>query len=337
MADADPQVSVLLPARDAAATLDGCLRSIQRQTRTWWHCVLVDDGSRDETAEIGRRFAAADPRFEVLSLPPRGLVRALNAGLTHCRGRFVARMDADDVMMRRRLELQVAELERAPALAAVCCHVRYFPRAAMSEGLRAYERWLNSIDSPQRLRQEAFVECPAAHPSLMIRRALLAQMGYRDRGWPEDYDLVLRLLAAGREIGVVPRRLVCWRDHETRLSRLGAAYTIDRFTACKAAFLADGFLAGGEEYVLWGYGATGRSMRRALLAHGKRPAYVVELHAGRVGQVIHGAAVIAPEGLLDLPRLPIVVSVAGAQPRAEIRRWLVTRHFREGAGFVCTA
>jgi glycosyltransferase involved in cell wall biosynthesis len=337
MPDVDPLVSVLLPVRNAAATLDACLRSIQRQTREWWECIVVDDGSADESAQICRRFASADRRFRLLSLPPVGLVGALNAGLERCRGRFVARMDADDLMRRRRLELQVGELKRRPTLAAVCCHVRYFPRAAMTDGLRAYERWLNSIDSPQRLRREAFVECPAAHPSLMVRTTLLTQMRYWDRGWPEDYDLVLRLLGAGHEIGVVPQRLVCWRDHEGRLSRRSAAYGIDRFTACKAAFLADGFLAGGPDYVLWGYGATGRSMRRALTAHGKRPASVVELHTGRLGQVIHGAPVIAPERLLDLPTLPIVVSVAGAGPRGEIRRWLTARRFREGAHFVCAA
>ena len=53
----------------------------------------------------------------------------------------------------------------------------------------------------------------------MIRRELLKQMRYRERGWPEDYDLILRLLAAGKKIGVLPRRLLCWRDGPGRLSR----------------------------------------------------------------------------------------------------------------------
>ena len=53
----------------------------------------------------------------------------------------------------------------------------------------------------------------------MVRRTVLAAVGYRDRGWPEDYDLVLRLLAAGPEIGVVPRRLLAWRDGPGRLTR----------------------------------------------------------------------------------------------------------------------
>jgi hypothetical protein len=75
--------------------------------------------------------------------------------------------------------------------------VRCFPRAALGAGMRAYEAWLASVDSPERVRREAFVECPVAHPTLAIRAELLRAFGYRDRGWPEDYDLLLRLLEAG--------------------------------------------------------------------------------------------------------------------------------------------
>ena len=64
---------------------------------------------------------------------------------------------------------------------------------------------------------------------------------------------------------------------------------------------------------------------------------MVDLGFRELYEIPDGLLDVGPEGLLDLPRLPIVVSVAGAEPRAQIRRWLVARHFREGAGFVCTA
>ncbi|UCE87193.1 MAG: glycosyltransferase family 2 protein, partial [Deltaproteobacteria bacterium] len=314
-----PRVSVLLPAWNAEATLPAALMSVMRQTETRWECIVVDDGSRDTTLDIARRFAARDARIRVLELPHRGLVPALRAGLEACRGRTVARMDADDLMHRERLRAQLAWLRAHPDLGAVGCHVRLFPRARLREGLREYERWLNAIDSPERVRREAFVECPVAHPTLAIRRALLETFGYRDRGWPEDYDLVLRLLGAGHAIGVVPRRLVAWRDRAERLSRTSDRYAIERFTACKAEFLAAGFLAGSERYVLWGYGGTGKALRRALLAHGRRPAHIVELHPGRLGERIHGAPVIPPHELTRVTRRPVVVSVAGETARSEIR------------------
>ncbi|HYY04944.1 MAG TPA: glycosyltransferase family 2 protein [Candidatus Limnocylindria bacterium] len=332
-----PEISILLPAYQAEATLDACLRSVARQSEPRWECIVVDDGSTDTTRAVAERFAAGDGRFHVLATPHRGLVAALNTGLEGCRGRVVARMDADDVMHRERLGAQLRALDAAPGLAAVGCHVRLFPRARLTDGLRAYERWLAGIDSPRGVRAEAFVECPVAHPTLMARAEVLGRAGYRDAGWPEDYDLVLRLLAEGHEIGVVPRRLLAWRDGPWRLWRAAAAYRLERFTACKAAFLAAHFLAATERYVLWGYGPTGRALRRALLAHGKRPSHVVEVHPGRLGNTIHGAPVISIEELRAQPRRPLVAAVAGEGPRREIRDALSAIGLRETQDFVCAA
>jgi glycosyltransferase involved in cell wall biosynthesis len=332
-----PRVSVLLPAFDAEATLPAALRSVARQTERDYECIVVDDGSRDRTLACALAFAARDARFRVLALPHRGLVDALNAGLERCRGEIVARMDADDVMHRERLAAQLARLAADPTLSAVGCHVRIFPRAGLSDGLRAYERWLNSIDSAERVRADAFIECPVVHPSLAIRRRVLRDVGYRDRGWPEDYDLVLRLLAAGHALAVVPRRLLAWRDHPGRYTRVAEACGPERFPRLKAEFLAAGILAESDEYILWGYGHTGRAIRRALLAHGKRPSHVIELHPGRLGNAIHGAPVVRPEALPGLPRRPILASVAGEGPRALIRKALTGMGFRELADFVATA
>ena len=332
-----PRVSVLLPARNAAATLDAALASLRRQTWCDWECVVVDDGSTDATGEVAAAAAAIDPRVTMVPTPPRGLVATLGTGLERCRGEYVARMDADDLMRRDRLALQVDALDRDPQLAAVGAHVRFFPRAGMSDGLRAYERWLNSVDSPARVRTEAFVESPVAHPTLLVRRSVLSASGYRDRGWPEDYDLVLRLLASGHDIGVVPRRLLGWRDGPARLTRTHPAYGLARITACKASFLADGFLAGGARYLLWGYGGTGRALARALRGHGKHPSHVVDVHAGRLGNVIHGAPVVPPAALADLPRLPLVASVAGEAARSEIRATLAALGWIETRDFVCAA
>jgi glycosyltransferase involved in cell wall biosynthesis len=273
----------------------------------------------------------------VIAAPRRGLVDALNAGLERCRGTFVARMDADDLMHRDRLAVQLDALAADPALVAVGCHVRLFPRRHLRRGWRAYEAWLNGITTAERVRSEAFVECPIAHPTLVVRRQVLATLGYRDQGWPEDYDLLLRMLARGDRVGVVPRRLLCWRNAADRLTRTSPVYDLTRITACKASFLAASLLATTDLYVLWGYGDTGRALRRALLTHGKHPSHVVEVHPGRLGNTIHGAPVVRPEALPHLPRHPIVASVAGAEPRRRIRAALAGMGFAETRDFVCAA
>jgi glycosyltransferase involved in cell wall biosynthesis len=332
-----PRTSILLPVFDAAETLTTCLHSIQRQTDPDWECVVVDDGSADRGIEIVRAFSAMDVRFRPFARIHRGLVPTLLDGIEQCRGRFVARMDADDWMHRDRIAAQCAVLEDNPALAAVGCRVRLFPRRGLRDGMRAYERWLNSIDSPRSVRAEAFVECPIAHPTLMIRREILGAHRYRDCGWAEDYDLVLRLLAAGLELDVVPRRLLGWRDRPERLSRSSETYSIDRFTACKAAHLANSFLANSSDYALWGYGGTGRSLQHALRQRGKRPSAILELHPGRIGNAIAGARVVHPDEWLRTPQQRLVVSVAGAKARAEIRTALDRAGLRDGIDYVCAA
>ena len=249
----------------------------------------------------------------------------------------MARMDADDIMHRHRLREQLALLRSDSRLAAAGCHVRIFPRDRLGQGTLDYERWLNSIDSPRRLIEEAFVECPVCHPTLFARRQLIQEFGYRDRGWPEDYDLLLRLLAAGEHVGMLARRRLSWRRQPGRLSLNSPVYSRERFTECKAAFLAGSFLAGSERYILWGYGQTGRSLRAALSKHDKRPSEIVELHPGRLGNLIHGARVIAPAALGGLPRRPILVSVAGEGPRRQIREWLESEGFVELRDYVCVA
>jgi glycosyltransferase involved in cell wall biosynthesis len=329
-----PRVSILLPARNAGLTLAACLASVARQTEPSWECIIVDDGSTDATRRIADEASRRDGRFRVVSAGG-GLIAALNEGIRHCHAPFVARMDADDLMHRERLAAQVQALECAPALAGVGCHVRLFPRAQLSPRLREYERWLNSLQSADDVERDAFVECPLAHPSLLLRRELLAA-GYMDHGWPEDYDLVLRTLAAGSRLGLVARRLLSWRDSPHRTSRLDRRYAVERFTACKAHFLAARFL-NDDTYVLWGYGNTGRSLRRALARLGKTPSHIVEVKPTRVGQRIHGADVVPPEHVPLLRGRPLVVSVAREGPRAQIRTALTAFGFVETRDYICAA
>ena len=294
----------------------------------------MDDGSTDATRRIAEDAARRDGRFRVVTAGG-GLIAALNEGIRHCRAPFVARMDADDLMHRERLAAQVQALARAPALGGVGCHVRLFPRARLSPRLREYERWLNSLQSADEVERDAFVECPLAHPSLLLRRELLAS-GYLDRGWPEDYDLVLRTLAAGWRLGLVPRRLLSWRDSPQRASRMDRRYAVERFTACKAHFLAASFLK-HDTYVLWGYGNTGRLLRRALARLGKTPSHIVEVKRTRVGQRIHGADVVPPEQVPLRRGRPLGVSVARGGPRAEIRSALTGFGFVEIRDYICAA
>ena len=331
------RISILLPVWNAEATLSTCIRSIIRQTEKNWECVLVDDGSTDDSESIAAKWAGLDSRIRVQPRAHAGLIPALNAGLSLCRAPIVARMDADDWMHHKRLELQCEALDENPNLDAVGCFTRTFPRQEMREGRREYEYWLHGLIDPQAIWRERFIECPIAHPTLAIRREALVELRYRDRGWPEDYDLLLRLLRSGPRLGIVSRRLLGWRDSSTRLSRNDPRYAKDRFTACRAWHLHRDFLSNAPSYILWGHGPTGRALRRELSALDHDAAAIVDVHPRRIGNVIRNALVIPPEDLRNQPPYPIVISVAGRNPRNEIRQALTEMEFVEGIHYVCAA
>lgn len=336
-----PIISILLPVWNDAPTLGTALNSIRRQTFQEWECVVVDDGSTDGSTEIAANFARKDSRFRLLRRDHAGLIPALNAGLDACRSPLIARMDGDDWMHRDRLAAQKQALDRAPELQAIGCFVRISPRDDLTDGRRAYERWLHSLSDPEAIWRERFIECPVAHPTLMIRRERLMALRYRDHDWPEDYDLLLRLLREGPVVGNVPRRLLGWRDLPKRLSRTDPRYALSRFTQCRAWHLHRDFLRSAPRYVLWGHGRTGRALRKSLAELGHHPSLIIEVHPRRLGNTIHGAPVVPPDALRDVRGKempdPIVVSVAGSNPRGEIRATLTKMGFQEGFDFVCAA
>ena len=330
-------ISILLPVYEAEDTIASCLRSIERQTYKRWKCFIVNDGSNDKGLEIAEEFALRDSRFHIINREHRGIVFALNEGLNQIDTEFTARMDADDVMHRHRLAEQVAYLRSHPGTAAVGCQVRIFPRNGLGPGLREYESWLNNRLDYKSIYTDAFVECPIAHPTLCIRTDELRRFGYRHTSWAEDYDLILRLLVAKKKIESIPKRLLVWRNGPKRLSKTDSRCSIDQFLACKATYLCEDFLKTHKDYILWGYGKTGRKLAKELQKLGRSPKYIVDIHTGRIGNKIMGVPVVAPNEIGDLPNIPLIVSVAREIPRNEARKILDSFARKELVDYICTA
>lgn len=314
-----PRISILLPCRNAAAHLAAAIASLQQQTHTDYEVIAIDDGSSDATLDLLIEWAARDARVRVLHGGGRGIVEALTAVASAARGELLARMDADDVARPGRLARQVALLEQYPAVGACGTRVRYFPEAAVRAGARRYERWLNDLVTPEQIERDLFVECPIAHPALLMRRTVFESVGgYQDHGWPEDYDLVLRIRASGAQLANVPEMLLEWREGGARLSRTAERYSESQFQRCKAHHLMR-MRADGRAFVVWGAGPVGKRFARALNGEGARIAAFVDLDPRKIGQVIHGVPVIAPEGMPDFRDAYVVAAVAGAAARSEIR------------------
>jgi len=323
-----PRVSILLPCRDAAATLPEAMASIAAQTFTDFDVIAVNDGALDDTAALLDEWAARDGRVRVLHEGRRGLVPALEAARAAATGPLLARMDADDVAHPDRLARQVALLDAEPGLAGCGTLVRYVPRDVLKDGALRYEAWINAVVTADDVERELFVECPIPHPTLMVRRdALAAVGGYRDPGWPEDYDLVLRLWSAGFRLAKVDAVLLDWREAPHRLSRRDPRYDEHAFRRCKVHYL--GRRIAGRSVVVWGAGPVGKAFARALQDAGHRIAAFVELDPRKIGQEIHGAPVIAPEAVPAHRGSYCVGAVGSPGAREDIRAMLSALGWRE--------
>ncbi|MHB8878458.1 MAG: glycosyltransferase family 2 protein [Myxococcaceae bacterium] len=331
-------VSVLMPARNAEATLELAVRSILSQSLRELELVAVDDGSTDGTGAMLGAWVGRDSRVRVLEGGGRGLVAALNLGRRHCRGRYLARMDADDESLPERLEQSVLALEADASLCGVGTQVELFrDDRPVSPNMAAYGRWLNSLTSPERLFQERFVESPLCHPSATLRREALEEVGgYCDGDSAEDYQLWLELLARGRRLSVVPQVLFRWRDQEKRLTRTDPRYSPAQMLKLKARYLARALPRSGD-LTVWGAGQMALALARLLEAEGVTVGRFVEVSPRKIGQRIEGKPIIAPAAL-GPPRGGHLVAAVGAKgAREEIRAFLAREGWTEGRDFTCAA
>jgi glycosyltransferase involved in cell wall biosynthesis len=330
-----PAISILMPVRNEAKHLRPALRSLEAQIFCDWELIAVDDGSSDDTWNILAEAKTKDSRIRPVRNNGRGLVDALNYGLSECGASLIARMDGDDVCHPGRFEAQYRFMTSHPEIGLSACSFRHFPRKDLKIGMLAYEEWQNRLISHDEILRDIFVESPFVHPSTMIRAEELSKAnGYRDMGWAEDYDLWLRLAANGCRFARLPETLFYWRDRPERSTRTMDEYTNEAFRRCKAHHLKKGFLQAATDVTLIGAGVEGRAWRKALAEEGIKVNRWVDLDPKKVGRVLHNAPIM-PENSIEPGTGPMLVTIGTRGAREKIRGWATGRGLTEGSDFVC--
>ncbi len=328
-------ISVLLPFRDASSTVGEALSSVLVESEVS-EVIAVDDGSVDASASVVSAIASRDARVRLLSGPSRGIVGALRCAIEHAKGDLLARMDADDLSLPGRIRAAAEMLERDSALGAVGTRVT---AEGAGEGMAVYVAWQNALVTPGDHARELFVEAPLCHPSTVLRRAALDEVGgYRETAWPEDWDLWLRLDASGWAMAKVAEALLSWRHAPGRLTFSHPRYAFERLVEARAAYLPARLarVTRGRALAVWGAGPTGRQLARALEAKGIRASRFVDIDPKKIGRVARGAPIVAASAL-DRTREFVLVAVGARGARALVRAHLESAGWSEGDDFLAAS
>ncbi len=294
-----------------------------------WTAQVVDDGSCDTSPAIAEAWSRRDPRIQLLRPGRVGLPRALNLA---CKGSspLVARLDGDDVCHPERLARQVAFLQSHPSVDVLDSRVECFrDDAPLPEGMARYQLWHDGIEEHEDFEREFLVENPVCHPAVVARRRAL--LPYRSGGFPEDYDLWLRMHRAGARFHKLPERLLRWRDRDSRATRTDPIYRRPAFFTLQWEHFQASVDLPGRRTAVWGAGARGRPWIRALAQAGHPPVAVIDIAPRLLGRSRQGVEIVSPEALAELD-LDLVVAAVG---RAGVRSKITQR--AEALGIDCIA
>lgn len=204
-----PKISVVLPVHNADPYLAVAIDSLLAQTFKDFEIIAINDGSADRSGEILNEYALQDSRIRVFHRAQRGLVVTLNEGIDLARGEWIARMDADDIALPRRFELQLERLSRTDADfcgGAVQC----FGNSRMI--------W-HYPESNEACGVQLLFGVPVAHPAVIGRASCFRSLRYDSRyTHAEDYDLWQRAFKLGYKFVNLQDIVLHYRVHEKQVS-----------------------------------------------------------------------------------------------------------------------
>ncbi|WP_303924067.1 glycosyltransferase family 2 protein [Draconibacterium sediminis] len=326
-----PELSVVLPFFNAEKTLKAAIKSILDQTFWDFELLLINNKSTDASLQIAKTLSKADRRIHILNESKAGVANAMNCGLKNARGKFISRMDADDVAHTEKLQKQYNYLENNPSIDFLGSEVEYVPHIAENKGFRRFVDWANSFHTPEEIELKQFIEIPAINPTIFFRRELFDKYGgCRDGNFPEDYEMQLRYLSHGAKLAELPEKLLEWHDYSTRLTRTDERYSTEAFFQTKAFY----FKQWSEQYNpfhpniwIWGAGRKTRQRSAFLQEHGLNIEDYIDIKKTKPDAIFYQ----------DLPQpgqLFIVSMVTNTGAGEKIRAFLQEQNYVEGNDFI---
>lgn len=218
----EPLVSIIIPCYNQAAYLPETLESILSQTYQNWECIIVNDGSPDNTADIAQNYCKIDSRFNYVYKQNGGLSSARNFGIINSRGNYLQFLDSDDLLTSSKIETQLYVFELNPSCDIAYCEPKFF---IVREGHKEFfNKYKPGILPTENFKEFAVLQQVIKHnfnvvSSPIISRGLVNKVGMFDEGLKsnEDWDYWARCAFLGANF------FISLDEHATTLIRVADA------------------------------------------------------------------------------------------------------------------
>ena len=199
----NPIISVIVPCYNSEEYLAETLNSVLAQTCMDWECIIVNDGSTDDSLRIVQEYIEKDKRFKAIDKKNEGPAIARNVGITNASGKYILPLDSDDKIAPTYLEKACSYLEKHPETKLVYCEAEYFDQRKGAWVLPSYDYenllWSNSIFCSAVFRRSDFEETDGYSPNM--------------RFGDEDWDFWLTFLNKEDYVYKIPEVLFFYRIH----------------------------------------------------------------------------------------------------------------------------
>lgn len=204
------KISIVMPVYNSKDYIRESIESIINQTYPNWELIIVNEfGSNDGTEEIIKEYLKKDNRIILIqNAKKEGIAESLNIGLRQAKGDYIARMDADDISLPKRLEKQIEYLEEHKEIGLCGITPEYFGSQHID--------WELETDKEQ-IRHNIFFYTPCVHPTIMFRREILDKYKIfynKDFKATEDYDFFSRVLKVTNISNIKDKTLFKYRMSE---------------------------------------------------------------------------------------------------------------------------
>lgn len=316
-----PKISIIMPFKNTSKFLPECLDSILAQSETDWELLAVNDHSSDNSLDIIKSYSEKDTRIQFSTNQGNGIIPALQQAYSMSTGRFITRMDSDDIMPELKLENLVQPLEEKGNGYLTTGLVKYFSEDEIGDGYQKYETWLNKLTEKGENFKDLYKECVIPSPCWMVSREDFDKCGgFEAEVYPEDYDLTFRFYEIGLKIIPSGQLLHFWRDYSSRTSRNHKNYAYNTFIDLKVYHFLKQDHDKNRDLILWGAGRKGKAIAELLIEANVPFRWICD-NPKKIGKHIYDQEMLHWKVIDEFPEAQSIISVASPDAQVEIKKY----------------